>query len=98
MWSMEPYFPWSNSTERAIRELKKGTARKLTWSGAPKWLWCFALEYELHVCSHTAHDIYHLDDHIPETIVLGKLLTLAHSADLAFGTRLNSGTKGLHIS
>eukprot|EP00804_Cyclotella_cryptica_P024388 CCRYP_018574-RA/>CCRYP_018574-RA protein AED:0.44 eAED:0.44 QI:0/-1/0/1/-1/1/1/0/106 len=33
--STEPYSPWSNSTEREIRELKKGAARKLTRSGHP---------------------------------------------------------------
>eukprot|EP00804_Cyclotella_cryptica_P008804 CCRYP_015638-RA/>CCRYP_015638-RA protein AED:0.33 eAED:0.33 QI:0/-1/0/1/-1/1/1/0/69 len=43
--SMEPYSPLSNSTKLEIRELKKGTARKLTRSGAPCRLWCFALEY-----------------------------------------------------
>jgi hypothetical protein len=43
--SMEPHSPWSNSTKHEIRELKKGAARKLTWSGAPRRLWCFALEY-----------------------------------------------------
>ena len=42
--SMEPYSPWSNSAERQIRELKKGAARKLTRSGAPRRMWCFALE------------------------------------------------------
>jgi hypothetical protein len=48
--SMEPYSSWSNSTEHEIRELKKGTGRKLTRSGAPCRLWCFALEYEAYVC------------------------------------------------
>ena len=43
--STEPYSPWSNSTEHEIREFKKGAARKLTRSGAPCRLWCFALEY-----------------------------------------------------
>eukprot|EP00804_Cyclotella_cryptica_P013811 CCRYP_019426-RA/>CCRYP_019426-RA protein AED:0.46 eAED:0.46 QI:0/-1/0/1/-1/1/1/0/83 len=47
--STEPYSPWSNSAEREIRELKKGAARKLTRSGAPRRLWCFALEYEAYV-------------------------------------------------
>jgi hypothetical protein len=47
--STEPYSPWSNSAAREIRELKKGAARKLTRSGAPRRLWCFALEYESYV-------------------------------------------------
>ncbi len=49
----EPYSPWSHSTKHEIRELKKGAERKLTWSGAPRQLWCFALEYESYVRSHT---------------------------------------------
>ena len=44
------YSPWFNSTGHEIRELKKGAARKLTHSGAPRQLWCFALEYESCVC------------------------------------------------
>jgi hypothetical protein len=41
--STEPYSQWSNSAKREIRELKKGATRKLTRSGAPCRLWCFAL-------------------------------------------------------
>eukprot|EP00804_Cyclotella_cryptica_P017423 CCRYP_016641-RA/>CCRYP_016641-RA protein AED:0.33 eAED:0.33 QI:0/-1/0/1/-1/1/1/0/68 len=42
--STEPYSPWSNSTKREIRELEKGSARKLTRSGPPCRSWCFAHE------------------------------------------------------
>ena len=90
--STEPYSPWSNSAKREIRELKKGTARKLTRSGAPRRLWCFALEYESYVRSHTAHDIYRLDGRVPETISLVRLQILALSANWAFGNELNSGS------
>ena len=72
--STEPYSPWSNSAEREIRELKKGAAWKLTWSGAPRRMWCFALEYKSYVHLHTAHDIYQRDGHIPKTVVSGALL------------------------
>ncbi|KAL7479873.1 LOW QUALITY PROTEIN: hypothetical protein ACHAW6_005593 [Cyclotella cf. meneghiniana] len=58
-------YPWSNSTEHEIREFKKGAARKLTRSDAPRQLWCFVLEYESYVHSHTAHDIYQLDGRVP---------------------------------
>ena len=34
----QPYSPWSNSAKCEIRELKKGAARKLTWSGMPRQL------------------------------------------------------------
>ncbi len=59
--STEPYSPWSNTTKHKIRELKKGAAPKLTWSGGPLRLWCFDLENELYLRSHTTHDIYRLD-------------------------------------
>ncbi|KAL7475332.1 hypothetical protein ACHAW6_001253 [Cyclotella cf. meneghiniana] len=66
----EPYSPWSNFTECEIRELKKGAARKLTRSRAPRWLWCFVMEYKSYVHLHTAHDIYQLDGHDPKTPIL----------------------------
>eukprot|EP00804_Cyclotella_cryptica_P021809 CCRYP_000804-RA/>CCRYP_000804-RA protein AED:0.63 eAED:0.36 QI:0/0/0/0.5/1/1/2/0/296 len=67
--STEPYSPWSKSAENAIWELKKEAAQKLTWSGVPQQLWCFALEYELYVRLHTAHEIYTLDGHVSEMVV-----------------------------
>jgi len=70
LWGTEPYSPWSNSTESEIWELKKGAARKLTQSGAPRQLWCFALEYKSYVRLHTAHDIYQLDGSIPKMVVV----------------------------
>ncbi|KAL7474927.1 hypothetical protein ACHAW6_000870 [Cyclotella cf. meneghiniana] len=43
LWGAQPYSPWSNSDEREIGEIKKGTARKLIWSDVPRQLWCFVL-------------------------------------------------------
>jgi hypothetical protein len=82
--STEPYSPWSNSAEREIRELKKGAARKLTRSGAPLRLWCFALEYESYVRSHTALDIYKLDGRVPETIVSGETADISPFCEFGF--------------
>jgi hypothetical protein len=82
--SMEPYSPWSNSAEHEIRELKKGAARKLTRSGAPRWMWCFALECESYVCSHTAHDIYCLDSRVHETIVSGETADIRPFCEFGF--------------
>ncbi len=82
--STEPYSPWSNSAEREIRELKKGAARKMTRSGAPRRLWCFALEYESYVRSHTAHDIYKLDGRVPETVVSGETADISPFCEFGF--------------
>eukprot|EP00804_Cyclotella_cryptica_P029741 CCRYP_015201-RA/>CCRYP_015201-RA protein AED:0.23 eAED:0.23 QI:0/0/0/1/1/1/6/0/958 len=82
--STEPYSPWSNSAEHEIRELKKGAAWKLTRSGAPQWLWCFALEYKSYVRSHTVHGIYRLDGPVPETIVSGETANISPFCEFGF--------------
>ena len=82
--STEPYCPWSSSTECEIRELKKGAARKLTWSGAPLRLWCFALEYESYVRLHTEHDIFQLDGCVPEIVVSGKTADINPFCEFGF--------------
>ena len=82
--SAEPHSPWSNSAEREIWELKKGAGRKLTRSGAPRQLWCFALEYEAYVRSHTAHDIYRLDGRVPETVVSGETADISPFCEFGF--------------
>jgi transposase len=67
----EPYSPWLNSAESAIRELKKGVGRQMVRTKSPKRLWDHCLEREAYVRSLTAHDIYKLDGQVPETIVMG---------------------------
>ena len=56
----EPYSPWQLQAEGNIRELKKGTGRRMVWAGAPKWIWGYVLEFESYVRSNTALDIYML--------------------------------------
>jgi hypothetical protein len=68
----EPYTPWSNAAEGTIRELKRGTGRKMAKSKAPKRLWDDCLELEALVRSNTAHDIFELKGEVPETIVSGE--------------------------
>ena len=80
----EPYSPWSNSTKHEISELKKGAARKLTRSGVPRRLWCFALEYKSYVRLHTAHDIYQLDGRVPETVVSGETADISPFCEFGF--------------
>ena len=80
----EPYSAWSNSAERKIRELKKGAARKLTQSGAPRRLWCFALEYKSYVHLHTAHNINQLDGHVPKMVVSGETVDIYPFCEFGF--------------
>ena len=84
MQSTEPYSPWSNFAEHEIRELKKAASRKLTQSGAPCKLWCFALGYKSYVCSHTSHDIYCLDGRVPETVISGETANISPFCEFGF--------------
>jgi hypothetical protein len=65
----QPYSPWSNATEGAIRKLKKGVARNMLQTTAPKGLWDDCAELEALVRSHTSHDIYKLDGQVPKSLV-----------------------------
>jgi hypothetical protein len=80
----EPHSPWSNAAEAAIRELKKGVGRQMVRSGAPKRLWDDCLEREAYVRSMTAHDIYKLNEQVPETIVSGETADISPFALFAW--------------
>ena len=68
----EPYSPWQNACEGAIRELKRGADRKATKMQSPSKLWDHCLELEGYIRSHTALDQYQLKGEVPETIVSGQ--------------------------
>ena len=73
----EPYTPWSNAAEAAIRELKKGIGRQMVRSRAPKRVWDDCLEREAYVRSLTAHEIYQLDGQVPGTLVSGEIVDIS---------------------
>ena len=73
----EPHSPWMNNAEGCIRELKKGSSRKMIKTGTPKRLWDYALETEALIRSHTAHDTFMLNGEVPETVMKG------HTADIS---------------
>ena len=64
----EPFTPWPNAAEREIKELKKGSHRKLIKSSTPKRLCDDCLELD----SCIRLSIYKLDEDIPETIMSRK--------------------------
>ena len=68
----EPYSPWANAAEGAIRELKKSFGRKMLRSKAPRKLWDHCLMLEATIRAHTAHDIFELNGEVPETLVSGQ--------------------------
>jgi hypothetical protein len=68
----EPYSPWQNAAESAVRETKRAAGRKMAVSQCPRKLWDHCLELEVIICLHTALDLYELQGQVPETIVSGQ--------------------------
>jgi hypothetical protein len=68
----EPYSPWQNAAEGAIREVKRGAGRKMARAKSPATLWDHCLELEGYIRSHTALDSYELQGQVPETIISGQ--------------------------
>jgi hypothetical protein len=68
----EPYSPFSNAAEGAIRETKRAAGRKMVVSRCPRKLWDHCLELEALIRSHTALNSYELEGQVPETIVSGQ--------------------------
>ena len=81
---IEPHSPWQNAAEGAIRELKRGAARKMSKSGSPMTLWDDCLELESYIRSHTAHDIYSLNGQVPETIMSGETADISFISELGW--------------
>jgi hypothetical protein len=80
----EPYSPWSNYAELAIRELKKGCARKMLKAHVPKRLWDDCLEMEAYIRSHTYNGHPLLKGETPETVVSGETADISEFAEHAF--------------
>ena len=67
----EPYSPWQQAAEGAIREVKRASARLMVKSRAPKALWDHSLELAAMIRSHTATNILSAFGEVPETILTG---------------------------
>ncbi len=84
MKQTEPYSPWQNLAESAIRELKKAAGRKMVRAGAPKPLWADCIELEAYIQSNTAWDIYKLQGETPETLMSGETPDISQFCELSF--------------
>ncbi len=80
----EPYSPWQNAAEREIKELKKGSGRKILTSGAPRCLWDDCLELEAYIRSRSTNSMYHLDGEVPETYMSGETADISQFCELAW--------------
>ncbi len=68
----EPYSPWSNSCEVAIKEVKLAAGRNLRESKCPKVLWDDCFERRAYIRSTTVYDIYSLIGEVTDTLVNGE--------------------------
>ena len=68
----EPYSPWQNAAEGAIREVKRSSGRKMVKAKSPARLWDHCLELEGYIRLHTAIDNFELQGQVPETVASGQ--------------------------
>ena len=77
----EPYTPWSNRAEMAIRELKRKTRRQMVYSHCPKRLWDDCMELMADINSHTVHENFELDGQTPQGILTGSTPDISSLAE-----------------
>ncbi len=80
----EPYSPWQQAAEGCIREIKRGSLRKMISTGSPKPFWDHCLELEALVYSCTCNDIYMTTGQVPETIMTGSTADISHIAEFGW--------------
>ena len=81
---MEPYSPWENAAEATIKELKKGTGRKMIRTGSPKVLWDDCLELEAEIWSSTASNIFELEGEVPKTVMNGETTNITQLCEFGW--------------
>jgi hypothetical protein len=80
----EPYTPWSDRAELAIRELKKKTRRAMMNSHCPKRRWDDCMELVADINSHKVHENYGLDGQTPQAIVTGNTPDISILAEFSW--------------
>ena len=80
----EPHSPWMNVTESCIRELKRGTSRKMLKTGSPKTLWDHCIELESLIRFSTCNTIYMTNGETPKTIMTGTTADISHICEFGW--------------
>jgi hypothetical protein len=75
---IEPYSPWLNRAKTVIKALKRMTNTAMTKSGAPLCLWDICSELQGHIWSSIAHNIYALNDDVPNMAVSSNTSDISH--------------------
>jgi hypothetical protein len=81
---IEPYSPWLNRAETAIKALKRMTNTAMSKSQASVRLWDICLELQCLIRSSIAHNIYALNDDVPNTAVSGDTTDISHLCEFAW--------------
>ena len=76
------FAPWSNAAEREIKELKKGSTRRIIRFCTPKRLLHDCLELEPYIRSNTTHGINKLYEEVPKMIMSSETSALASFVSL----------------
>ena len=79
----EPYSPWMNAAESAVRELKRGVSQKI-WTRSPKVLWDHCIELEALIRSHLVTMIYVTNGQVPEMIMTGTTADISHISEFGW--------------
>jgi hypothetical protein len=80
----EPYSPWQNRAEGAIRELKQHVQRKMHLRHVPQSLWDFCCAWACDVRSKTAHKSFELDGRTPYEMIMGSTPDISSLIDYDF--------------
>jgi hypothetical protein len=80
----EPYSPWQNRAEGAIRELKKQALRLMQKAGTPQCLWDYCVTYIAEIKALTATDLYVLHGRTPYEMLTGNTPDVSEYVDYAW--------------
>ena len=80
----EPYSPWQQAAEGAIREIKRCSSRMMLTTRSPKVLWDHSIELAALIRSHTASEIFSANGEVPETIMTGDTADISRLCQFAW--------------
>ena len=89
-------FPWENAAESTIRELKKGSGRKMIKSNSQKKQWDDCLELEMEIRSCTTSNAFELKGDLPRKVMKVKQPTQHTCVSFVCMTAYTSETMLLH--
>ena len=80
----EPYLPWQNVAEGAIREVQRAAGCKMAKAKSPAKLWDHCLELKGYIKLNTVIDNYELQGQVPETILSGQTSDISPFVECAW--------------